>query len=32
LRERKICSTPFFGGEVKISVVCRKMLRHVKNL
>jgi hypothetical protein len=29
LRERKIRSTPFFGGEVDISVLCRKMLLHV---
>jgi hypothetical protein len=28
----KICSTPFFGGEVKLKAPCHKILRHVKEL
>jgi hypothetical protein len=31
LRAIKICNTPSFGGEVKPSSPCRKILRHVKN-
>jgi hypothetical protein len=31
LRAIKICSTPSFGGDVKPSAQCRKILRHVKN-
>jgi hypothetical protein len=31
LRAIKIRSTTFFGGEVKPSVPCRKILRHVKD-
>jgi hypothetical protein len=31
LRVTKIGSTPSFGGEVKLKVLCRKILRHVKN-
>jgi hypothetical protein len=27
----KIRNTPFFGGEVKPSASCRKILRHVKD-
>jgi hypothetical protein len=30
LQVLKIHSTPSFGGEVKPSVPCRKILRHVK--
>jgi hypothetical protein len=30
LRAKKICSTSSFGGEVKTSVLCRKILRHIK--
>jgi hypothetical protein len=30
--DKKIRSTTFFGGEVKLSVPCRKILRHVKDL
>jgi hypothetical protein len=30
LRAIKIRSTPCFGGEVKPSAPCRKILRHVK--
>jgi hypothetical protein len=31
LREIKIRSTTSFGGEVKPSVSCRKILQHVKD-
>jgi hypothetical protein len=31
LKTNKIRSTTSFGGEVKPSVPCRKILRHVKN-
>jgi hypothetical protein len=30
LKDDKIRSRPSFGGEVKPSVPCRKILRHVK--
>jgi hypothetical protein len=30
LRTIKICSTPFFGREVKPEAPCRKILRHIK--
>jgi hypothetical protein len=29
--DKKIFSAPSFGGEVKPSVPCHKILRHVKN-
>jgi hypothetical protein len=32
LRVIKICSTPFFGWEVKPEVPCRKILQHIKEL
>jgi hypothetical protein len=32
LRMTKICSTPSFGGEVKLFAACFKILHHVKNL
>jgi hypothetical protein len=32
LRVIKICSTPFFGWEVKLEVPCHKILQHVKDL
>jgi hypothetical protein len=31
LRTIKICSTPSFGGEVKPSVPCHKILHHVND-
>jgi hypothetical protein len=30
-RVKKICGMPSFGGEVKLSVPCHKILQHVKN-
>jgi hypothetical protein len=30
-KDVKICSTPSFGGDVKPSAPCRKILQHVKN-